>query len=94
MIASPRARAVASTAAATIAGRMAFSVTARIARSGFKPSATAPSFHAGGTEVSASQIRAIMIGVIISVRISEATPTPPPVSCTNGMRDGVETTAT
>ena len=48
--ASPSARAVASTAAATIAGRIARSVTARTARSGFRPSATAPSRHEGGTE--------------------------------------------
>ena len=71
MIASPSARAVASTAAATIAGRTARSVTASIARSGLTPSAIAPSRHDRGTETSASQISAIMIGVIITVRISD-----------------------
>ncbi len=56
MTASPSARADASTAAATIAGRTAFSVTARAARIGFTPSATAPSRHDEGTALSASQI--------------------------------------
>ena len=65
--ASPSARAVASTAAATIAGRIARSVTASIARSGLRPSATAPSRQDLGAAASASQISAIMIGVIITV---------------------------
>ena len=68
MIASPSARAVASTAAATIAGRIARSVTASIARNGFRPSATAPSRQERGAAASASQISAIMIGVIITVK--------------------------
>ena len=81
MIASPSARAVASTAAATIAGRAARSVTASIARSGLTPSAIAPSRHEFGTDTSASQISATMIGVIITVRITTATDRPAPVSC-------------
>jgi len=85
--ASPSARALASTPAATIAGRIARSVTASTARSGFSPSATAPSRQDGGTEASASQIRAIMIGVIITVRITAVTPSPAPVSCTTFWTD-------
>ena len=82
MIASPSARAVASTAAATIAGRAARSVTASIARSGLTPSAIAPSRQELGTDTSASQISAIMIGVIITVRITTVTASPAPVSST------------
>ncbi len=80
--ASPSARAVASTAAATIAGRIARSVTASIARSGFRPSATAPSRQDRGAAASASQISAIMIGVIITVNVTETTSNPSPVSST------------
>ena len=78
--ASPSARAVASTAAATIAGRIARSVTASIARSGFRPSATAPSRQDRGAAASASQISAIMIGVIITVNVTATTNRPSPVS--------------
>ena len=71
---------MASTAAATIAGRIARRVTASTARSGFSPSATAPSRHETGAAISASQISAIMIGVIITVRVTTTTPRPAPVS--------------
>ena len=73
MIASPRARAVASTAAATIAGRAARSPTVRRARQRLTPSAAAPSVQLRGTERSASMVIATMIGVIITV--STRTPT-------------------
>ena len=66
MIASPIARAVASAVAAMIAGRIARIETAIVARSGFSPSATAPSCQERGTEPSASVISAVMIGVIIT----------------------------
>jgi len=68
--------------AATIAGLTARTVTASTARSGFRPSAIAPSRQELGTEMSASQISAIMIGVIITVRITTATSRPAPVSST------------
>src|ERR1700719_1933538 len=54
--ASPRALAVASTVAATIAGRIAFNVTPMTARTGLTPRASAPSRQDLGTELSASQI--------------------------------------
>ena len=80
MIDSPSALAVASTAAATIAGLAALTVTARIARSGFSPSAIAPSRQELGTDASASHVSAIMIGAIITVRITTVTSSPAPVS--------------
>src|SRR5437660_11081673 len=70
---SPRAFAVASTVAATIAGRIALSVTAMTARTGLTPSARAPSRRDHATEPSASQISAIIIGGTITVRITTAT---------------------
>src|SRR6202051_2636624 len=85
--ASPSALAVASTVAATIAGRIAFRVTAITARTGLTPRATAPSRQDLGTEASASQISAIMIGVIITVRITTATASPAPVSSTTFWTD-------
>ena len=71
MIASPSARAVASTAAAMIAGRTARTEIVHITRQRLTPSAAAPSVHERGTERSASTMIAIMIGVIITVRISD-----------------------
>ena len=82
MIASPRARAVASTAAAMIAGRTARTEIVHITRQRFTPRAAAPSVHERGTERSASTMIAIMIGVIITVRIRTATIRLLPVSCT------------
>ncbi len=79
-IASPIARAVASAAAAMIAGRTARSDTAIVARRGLRPSATAPSCQERGTDPSASVISAVMIGVIITVRITTETSRPAPVS--------------
>ena len=49
MIASPSARAQASTAPAMIAGRAARTETVHIARQRLTPSATAPSFQPRGT---------------------------------------------
>ena len=49
MMASPSARAQASTAAAMIAGRAARTLTVHIARQRLTPRATAPSFHPRGT---------------------------------------------
>ena len=63
-----------------IAGRIARIETASVARSGLSPSATAPSCHERGTEPSASVINAVMIGVIITVRITTETSSPAPVS--------------
>ena len=54
---------------------------------GSGPSATAPSRHDGGTEASASQISAIMIGVIMTVRITAVTASPAPVSWTTFCTD-------
>ena len=79
MIASPRARAVARTAAATIAGRAARTVTVHIARQRLMPSDSAPSVQPLGTARSASTTIAIMIGVIITVRIRIPTPMLGPV---------------
>jgi len=73
MIASPRARAVASTAAATIAGREARNETVHIARHRFTPSAAAPSVQVLGTDLRASTTIAIMIGVIMIVRMKMPT---------------------
>src|ERR687888_2350218 len=67
MIASPSARAVASTAAATIAGRAARTEIDHIVRQRFTPSAAEPSVHELGTARRASTTMAIMIGVIITV---------------------------
>ena len=71
MIASPSARAVASTAAAMIAGRAARTEIVHITRQRLTPSAAAPSVQTRGTARSASTMIAIMIGVIITVRISD-----------------------
>ena len=79
MIASPSARAVASTAAAMIAGRAARTLIVQIARQRLTPSASAPSVQVAGTARSASTMIAIMIGVIITVRIRTATRTLEPV---------------
>ena len=72
MIASPSARAVASTAAAMIAGRAVRTAIVHITRQRLTPSAAAPSVHARGTARSASTMIAIMIGMIITVRIRTA----------------------
>ena len=69
MIASPSARAVASTAAATIAGRAVRTEIVHITRQRLAPSAAAPSVQLRGTARSASTTIAIMIGTIITVRI-------------------------
>ncbi len=82
MIASPSARAVASTAAATIAGLAARTLTVHRTRKRFTPSAAAPSVQGAGTARSASTTIAIMIGVIITVRIAIPTPIDDPSSCT------------
>ena len=71
MIASPSARAVASTAAATIAGRAVRTEIVHITRQRLTPSAAAPSVQPRGTARSASTMIAIMIGTIITVRISD-----------------------
>ncbi len=80
MIASPSARAVASTAAATIAGRAARRPTVRRARQRLTPSAAAPSVQLRGTERSASVTIATMIGEIITVRTKTPTIRPVPSS--------------
>ena len=82
MIASPSARAVASTVAATIAGRAVRSDTRTIVRQRLTPSATDPSRQASGTEPSAAAISATMIGVIITARITIASVRSAPFSCT------------
>ena len=82
MIASPSARAVASTVAATIAGRAVRRDTRTIVRQRLTPSAAEPSFQEGGTEASAPAISAIMIGVIITARITIASIRLAPSSCT------------
>ena len=94
MIASPSARAVASTAAATIAGRAARTEIVHIARQRLTPSAAAPSVQPRGTARSASTMIAIMIGVIITVRIR--TPTSrlgavelDDVDCTDSLRSAL-----
>jgi hypothetical protein len=87
MIASPSARAVASTAAATIAGRAARTTTVHMTRQRFTPSAAAPSAHERGTARSASTMIAIMIGVIITVRIRTARVTFAPESWTTKITD-------
>jgi len=76
MIASPSARAVASTVAATIAGRAVRNDTRTIVRQRLTPSAIDPSRQAIGTEASAPAISATMIGVIITARITVATAAP------------------
>ena len=82
MIASPSARAVASTVAATIAGRAVRSETRTIVRQRLTPSAADPSFQGAGTEISAPEISATMIGVIITARIRIAVVRSAPLSCT------------
>ena len=82
MIASPSARAVASTAPATIAGRAVRSDTRHVVRQRLTPSAAEPSVHARGTAASERELIATMIGVIITVRISVARPRFAPVNCT------------
>ncbi len=82
MIASPSARAVASTAAATIAGRTVRSDTRQVVRQRLTPSAAEPSVHERGTDSSAPAMIATMIGTIITVRIKTATLRLAPVSCT------------
>ena len=82
MIASPSARAVASTAAATIAGRAARTEIVHIARQRLTPSAAAPSVQPRGTARSASTMIAIMIGVIITVSTAAPTSRLVPSSCT------------
>src|SRR4051794_40728315 len=88
--ASPSARAQASTAAATMAGRDARTDTDQIASQRLAPSAEAPSVHATGIAPSASTTMAIMIGVIITVSTTIATRTPVPSSwttfCTDALR--------
>ena len=73
MIASPSARAVASTAAATIAGRAVRTEIVQVTRQRLAPSAAAPSVQLRGTARSASTTIAIMIGTIITVRIRTPT---------------------
>ena len=79
MIASPSARAVASTTPAAIAGRAVRTPIFHIVRQRFTPSAAEPSIHERGTLRSASALIAIMIGTIITVRISVASSSPPPL---------------
>src|SRR5580693_4510775 len=69
MIASPSARAVASTAPAMIAGRAVRSETRHVVRQRLTPSAAEPSVHEDGTAASEREVIATMIGVIITVRI-------------------------
>ena len=71
---------MARTAAATIAGLAALTVTVHIARQRFTPSASAPSVQAAGTERSPSTVIAIIIGVIITVSTMIPTPMLSPVS--------------
>ena len=73
MIASPSARAVASTAAAITAGRTTRREIVHITRQRLTPSAAAPSVQPRGTARRASAMIAIMIGAIITVRIITAT---------------------
>src|SRR5580693_6062568 len=73
MIDSPSALAVASTAAATIAGRTVRNDTRRCVRQRLTPSAAVPSILALGTDSSAPTMIATMIGRIITVRINVAT---------------------
>ena len=82
MIASPSARAVASTAPAMIAGRAVRSETRHVVRQRLTPSAAEPSVHVCGTAASEREVIATMIGVIITVRIRIARPRFAPVSCT------------
>ena len=82
MIDSPSALAVASTAAATIAGLAVRSDTRQVVRQRLTPSAADPSVHARGTVSSALTMIATMIGTIITVRIKVATVRFAPVSCT------------
>src|SRR5271167_1405914 len=72
MIASPSARAVASTAAAMMAGRAVRTDTRQIVRQRLTPSATEPSRQETGTDSSEFAVIATMIGRIITVRISVA----------------------
>ena len=72
MIASPSARAVASTVAAAIAGRAVRSDTRQIVRQRLTPRAAEPSRHDTGTDASALALIATMIGRIMTVRISVA----------------------
>ena len=80
MIASPSARASASTAPATSAGRAARSAIVHITRIRLTPSASAPSVHERGTARRASTAIAIMIGTIITVSSAVATSSDCPVS--------------
>src|SRR6185437_9020509 len=82
MIDSPKARAVASTAAATIAGRAVRSETRHVVRQRLTPSAAEPSVHEAGTVSKALTTIATMIGTIMTVRIRIATLRLAPVSCT------------
>jgi hypothetical protein len=79
--ASPSARAVASTVAATIAGRAVRSDTRQIVRQRLTPSAAEPSATCAGPRPARALI-ATMIGRIITVRISVATSGSAPFSCT------------
>ncbi len=89
MIASPRARAVASTAAATIAGRAVRTTIVQVTRQRLTPSAAAPSVQLRGTARSASTTIAIMIGTIITVRIRIPTPRLEPSSWTTLATDSL-----
>src|SRR4051794_110079 len=77
-LAPPSGRAQASTAPAMIAGRAARTETVHIARQRLTPRAAARSFHPRGTAYRASTVMAIMIGVIITVRITIETTSPVP----------------
>src|SRR3984957_8665140 len=82
MIDSPKALAVASIAAATIAGRAVRSETRQVVRQRFTPSAAEPSVHEVGTVSKALTTIATMIGTIMIVRIRMATLRLAPVNCT------------
>ncbi len=89
MIASPSARAVASTTPAMIAGRAVRADTRHTVRQRLTPSAAEPSVHALGTAESALTVIATMIGVIITIRITLATIRPAPLSCTTYSTDAL-----
>ena len=67
---SPSARAVASTVPATNAGRAVRTAIRQNVRQRLTPSASEPSSHPRGTDRSPSAKIAIMIGEIITVRIT------------------------
>ena len=87
--ASPTARAVASTVPAISAGRAVLTATFQNVRHGLTPRASDPSIQPRGTARSPSAKSAIMIGAIITARITTAASRLWPLSWMTGVTDAL-----